>query len=79
MPIKPSQIYKHFYAIVVSSPSLNGPKSLAVYATPPTKAEIQDAICNNLIGQMPKTPHPYVEQPEVRIMPIHIPVDLLYK
>ncbi len=79
MPNKPCQIFKYFYAVVLSSPSLHCPKALAVFNVPPTKAQLQEIICKEVIGKMPPTGHIYTERPEVRVMPLHIPLDILYK
>lgn len=79
MTSKSGQIFKHFYAVVLSSSSLHCPKALAIFNAPPTKAQLQEIICKEVVGKMPPTGHMYTERPEVSVMPLHIPVDILYK
>jgi len=79
MTSKTGQIFKHFYAVILSSPSLHCPKALAVFNVPPTRAQLQEIICKEVVGKMPPTGHIYTERPEVRVMPLHIPLDILYK
>lgn len=45
------------------------PKALTVFNVPP----LQEIICKEVIGKMSPTGHVYIERPEVRVIPLHIP------
>jgi hypothetical protein len=45
---------------------------------PPTKNQIDDAIIKHVVGKAEPVPHLYSEKPKVEVIPIQIPVDILY-
>jgi hypothetical protein len=67
---KSSKVFKQFYA-VVSSSSAFPPRSLQVFKNRPTEDQIKLVIRK-------VEPFIYSEKPKIDIIPIHIPVDILY-
>ena len=74
---KSCQVFKQFYAVILTSP-VSFPRSLQVFKTPPTKHQIDDVILKHVIGKVTPVPHLYSEKPKVEVVPIQIPVDILY-
>lgn len=74
---KSCQVFKQFYALILTSP-VSVPRSLQVFKSPPTKHQIDDIILKNVIGNVEPVPHLYSEKPKVEVVPIHISVDILY-
>lgn len=74
---KSCQVFKQFYAVIVSGPA-TVTRTLQVFKTPPTKYQIDEAVIRNLVGKVEPVPHLYAEKPRIEVLPIHIPVDILY-
>ena len=74
---KGCQVFKQFYAIIVTGPATTT-KTLQVFKTPPTKYQIDEAVIRNLIGKVEPVPHLYAEKPRIEVVHIHIPIDILY-
>lgn len=74
---KGCNIFKQFYAVVLTSP-YSAPKSLQVLKFPPTEKQLQYIIANKVVGNSESTPFPYSEKPKIEVIPIHIPVDIMY-
>jgi len=53
-------------------------RSLQVFKLPPTKEQIEHVIVKHVIGKIEPTPFIYSEKPKIEVVPIHIPVDILY-
>jgi hypothetical protein len=54
------------------------PKALRVFKTYPTQKQIQEVISTNVIGKLDPQPYMYSDKPSVHVLPIHIPIDVLY-
>ena len=74
---KSCQVFKQFYALILTSP-ISVTRSLQVYKMPPTKNQIDDAILKHVVGKVEPVPHLYSEKPKVEVIPIQISVDILY-
>lgn len=72
---KSSKVFKQFYAVMLTSPVS---KSLQVFKVPPTQQQIDHVIMKHVVGKIDPTPFIYSEKPRVEIIPIDIPVDILY-
>jgi len=75
---KTGKVFKQFYALMLTSHELASPKALQVFNRPPTKQQIQDVVIKHVIGKSEPVPHMYAEKPKVHLVPIHIPLDILY-
>ena len=73
---KGCNVFKQFYAVVLTSPC-SAPKSLQVLKLPPTEKQLQFIIENHVIGKTELTPFIYSEKPKLQVVPISIPVDIL--
>jgi hypothetical protein len=72
---KPSKLFKQFYAVMLTSPVS---RSLQVFKVPPTQNQIDTVIMNHVIGKVDPAPFIYSEKPRVEVVPIQIPVHMLY-
>ena len=75
---KSCQVFKQFYAVVLTSPA-SLPRSLQVFKLHPTKQQIENVITKHVIGKVEPVPFIYSEKPRIEIVPIQIPVDILYQ
>ena len=74
---KSCQVFKQFYALMLVSP-VSHTKSLQVFKLPPTQCQIDEVVRKQVIGKVEPAPFIYSEKPKVEVVPIHIPVDILY-
>ena len=74
---KSCQVFKQFYAVILVN-AVSPSRSLQVFKLPPTKAQVDTLIAREVIGKVEPTPFIYSEKPKIEIVPIHIPVDILY-
>jgi hypothetical protein len=74
---KGCNIVKQFYAVVLTSQSA-APKCLQVLKYPPNEKLIHQIVATQVVGKIELTPFHYSEKPKLEIIPIHIPVDILY-
>jgi hypothetical protein len=74
---KSPKAFKQIYALMLTNHS-SAPRSLQVFKYPPTQKQVDEIIVKQVIGKMPPTPFIYSEKPKVEIVPIHIPLDILY-
>ena len=74
---KGCKIFKQFYAVIVTGPA-TVTRTLHVFKTLPTKYQVDEAVVKNLVGKVEPVPHLYAEKPRIEVVPIHIPVDILY-
>jgi len=65
------------YAVILTSP-VSVCRSLQVFKLPPSKEQIENVIAKHVIGKMEPVPFIYSEKPKVEVVPIQIPVDILY-
>ena len=72
MCVKGCQVFKQFFAVVMCGPSMPAPKALQVFKAPPSQLQIQQVIQSHVIGKVE------TEKPKISVVPIHIPVDILY-
>ena len=73
-----ASVVKQFYAVMLTSAQMKSPRFLQIYIMPPKEDEVRKLISENVIGKMEPSPHMYGNNPEVHLVPIHIPVDILY-
>lgn len=78
MCVKGCQVFKQFFAVVICGPAMPAPRALQVFKAPPSHFQIQQVIQNHVIGKVEPVPHIYAEKPRISVVPIHIPVDILY-
>jgi hypothetical protein len=45
---------------------------------PPRDDEMARLISDRVIGKLEPSPHLYGDKPEIHVVPIHIPVNILY-
>jgi len=74
---KSSKVFKQFYALMLVSP-VSITKSLQVFKFPPTQLQIDEVVRRQVIGKVEPAPFIYSEKPKVEVVPIQIPVDILY-
>ena len=73
---KNSNMFKQFYALILTSAELKTPKVLRVYRIPPKEAQITKVISEDIVGKLPSS-HPYGNNTQIHTVPIHIPVSML--
>jgi len=74
---KSCKVFKQFYAVMLVSP-VSVARSLQVFKVPPTKEQVDLVIARHVIGKVEPAPFIYSEKPKVEVVPIHIPLDILY-
>jgi hypothetical protein len=74
---KSCKVFKQFYALVLTGP-VSHTKALQVFKHPPTQSQIDIAVSKHVVGKVTPVPHLYSEKPKIEVVPIHIPVDILY-
>ena len=74
---KSCQVFKQFYAVILMSP-VSVTRSLQVFKVHPTKEQLENVVTKHVIGKIEYVPHIYSEKTRVEVVPIHIPVDILY-
>lgn len=75
---KSCNIVKQFYAVMLTSAQLKSPKVLQVYKMPPKDVEVRRLVTEHVIGKAIPSPHLYGNNPEVHLVPIQIPLHMLY-
>ena len=75
---KAGKVFKQFYAVMLTSSQMKSPRVLQVYKMPPREDVVRQLINDNVIGKMEPSPHLYGDKPEVHLVPVHIPIDILY-
>ena len=75
---KSCKVFKQFYAVILTSP-VSVSRSLQVFKAPPTKEQIDNVITRHVVGKVEPAPFIYSEKPKVEVVPIHIPIDILYQ
>ena len=73
---KNRNVFKQFYALMLTSAEMKSPKVLRVYRIPPNEAQITKIISEDVVGKFPSS-HPYGNNAQVHTVPIHIPVSML--
>lgn len=73
---KNCNVFKQFYALILTSAEMTTPKVLRVYKMPPKEAQITKVISEDVVGKFPSS-HPYGNNAQVHTVPIHIPVSML--
>lgn len=74
---KSCQAFKQFYAVILISP-VSVTRSLQVFKLPPSQVQVDEVIRKHVIGKIDPAPFIYSEKPKVEVIPIHIPVNILY-
>jgi hypothetical protein len=75
---KSGQIVRQFYAVMLTSSRLQSPKVLQVFKEPPKDHIVSRLVANHVVGKSEPSGHPYGDKPQVHIVPVHIPLDILY-
>ncbi len=75
---KGSQVFKQFYAVMLTSAQMKSPRVLQVYKMPPREDIVRQLVTEQVIGKMEPSPHLYGDKPEVHLVPVQIPIDILY-
>ena len=70
---KSCKVFKSFYVVMLTSSTSVPPKALHVFKKAPTRGQMSE-----LIGKMPVVVNVYDHTPKVHVVPINIPVDILY-
>ena len=68
-------MYKHLYAVMMTSPSLSSPQILKIMKATPTSSELQDLINNKVVGKVTPVGYMYSEKPQVHVVPLQIPMN----
>jgi len=79
MSDKACQVFKKFYAVMVSSAQLQNPRVLQVFKEVPRDNVVSQLIAEHVVGKSEPSPHLYGDKPKIHVVPVHIPVDILYK
>ena len=74
---KHANVFKQFYALVLTSAEMKAPKVLQVYKTPPNQAQISKVIFEDIVGKLPSS-HPYGNNTQIHTVPINIPISILH-
>ena len=74
---KSCKVFKQFYAVVLTN-QFAASRTLQVFKHKPTEDQIQYLISTEVVGKVEPTPFIYSEKPKIEVLPIHIPVDILY-
>jgi len=74
---KSYKVFKQFYAVVLTN-QFSASRALQVFKHKPTEDQIQHIISTQIAGKIEPTPYIYSEKPKIEILPIQIPVDILY-
>jgi hypothetical protein len=74
---KGRDIVKQLYAVILTTQGAT-PKCLQVLKYRPSVKQIHHIVANQVVGKIELTPFQYSEKPKLEIIPIQIPVDILY-
>ena len=74
---KSCKVFKQFYALVLTGP-VSQTKALQVFKHPPTQSQIDIVVSKHVVGKVTPVPHLYSEKPKIEVVPIEIPMDILY-
>jgi hypothetical protein len=56
---------------------MKSPRFLQVYKVPPREDQIRQLLSDHVIGKLEPSPHLYGNNPEIHLVPIQIPVNIL--
>lgn len=73
---KSHNVFKQFYALILTSAEMKTPKVLRVYKALPNQAQISKVISEDVVGKLPSS-HPYGNNTQIHTVPIHIPISML--
>jgi hypothetical protein len=73
---KNCNVFKQFYALILTSAEMKSPKVLRVYRTLPKEAQITKIISEDVVGKLTSS-HLYGNNTQVHTVPIHIPISML--
>ena len=71
------QVFKQFFAVILSGPTMVAPHALQVFKYKPSDCQVYHIIKEHLIRKN-SIPQFYTEDTRVSVMPINIPMDILY-
>ena len=75
---KAGQVFRQFYAVMLTSPTLAKPIALQVFKSVPSEFQVSEVINKHVIGKMPPVPHSYGDKPQVHVVPIKIATEVLW-
>jgi len=75
---KSCKVFKQFYAVMLTSSQLQSPKVLQVFKEVPKANVVSQLIANHVVGKSKPSSHLYGDKPEVHVVPVQIPVGILY-
>ena len=75
---KGCQVFKQFYAVMLTSSKLQSPKILQVFKESPKDHIVTRLVASHVVGKSDPSPHLYGDKPQVHIVPVKIPIDILY-
>ena len=75
---KAGQVFRQFYAVILTSPSLVNPTALQVFKSVPSDLQVSEVINKHVIGKVPPVPHGYGDKPQVHVVPIKIATEVLW-
>ena len=67
---KGSNVFKHFYALVIRIQPCSAPISLQVFKLPPTQKQIESVLKKTVLNRIDTTT-------QLHVVPIQIPVNIL--
>jgi hypothetical protein len=78
------QVFRQFYAVILTSPSLVKPTALQVFKSVPSELQVSEVINKYVIGKMPPVApvgaaaYGYGDKPQVHVVPIKIATEVLW-
>lgn len=73
-----THVFKQFYAVMMTVPPNVAPKAIQVFKTPPSKDLVDSAMVHYFTNnKVEPNSHIYSEKPQVHVVQIQIPSDML--
>jgi hypothetical protein len=73
---KHANVFKQFYALILTSAEMKTPKVLQVYRIPPNQSQITKVVSEQVVGKLPSS-HLYGNNTQVHTVPLQIPISML--
>jgi hypothetical protein len=73
---KNCNVFKQFYALILTSAEIKTPKVLRIYKMLPKDHQVAKVISEDVVGKLPSS-HPYGNNTQIHTVPIHIPISML--
>jgi hypothetical protein len=75
---KAGKVFKQFYAVMLTSSKLQSPKVLQIFKDSPKEHVISNLVSIHVVGKIEPSPHLYGDKPQIHVIPVQIPLDILY-